>query len=146
MTTAEKIKKLAELFPSQSDFAEKVGVSQKTVSEWLSGKAPSIRNLFAISDAFGLPRSALTGSGKFDLTEIKADIPQTKKGGWIPPTREDVMDQLLAIRVDFLPVIIANQEKILRKLAVVEEWIQEQKKHPRNTPSPTSGAIAKKGK
>jgi transcriptional regulator with XRE-family HTH domain len=46
---------LADSKITQTDFAQSIGVSQPTVSDWLSGEIrPSIDNLIAISRATGI--------------------------------------------------------------------------------------------
>ena len=55
----KKISILAKTFPTQGDFAEKVGVAQATVSDWLSGKGPGTRSAFRIATAIGIPPECL---------------------------------------------------------------------------------------
>lgn len=40
----------------QEEFAERIGVSQSTVSAWVNGQRPGRINCYRIADYFGLPR------------------------------------------------------------------------------------------
>ncbi|MBO9152878.1 helix-turn-helix transcriptional regulator [Chitinophaga sp. GCM10012297] len=56
---------LAEKNRKNKDIAEAIGVSEQTVSKWVTNTSqPALQQLFAIAGFLGVDRAELLGSGK----------------------------------------------------------------------------------
>lgn len=66
---SEKLKELMKIKGlNQSELSELCGVSQNSISRWLSGKAePSISNTIAVARALGVTVADLTGEEPLEL-------------------------------------------------------------------------------
>ena len=111
----ERLRKNAGL--SQNELASKIGVSQKTISSWETGRTyPRMKEIQLLQEAFGCSMEAITGEKTHDISDISFDDILLK-------LRDFTEDELQRLR-DVCSQIINNK----REMAALKKSKEEQLK------------------
>lgn len=99
---------------TQNDIAQIAGVSQGTVSDWLTGKKyPRMDKIQKITDFFGLPITALVNDGKAQTYYFNPETAQLAQAAANDPDMRLLLDAKRDLSPEDMKMIIDLAKRLL---------------------------------